>query len=239
MRLWNLETGKKSRVLNFGREALGEAGEGRHSTGEARRIVWGNVGGEDEFAVAFERDVLVYGMDCLPKCRIMGGIKTKIHEMRYVEVDGGKEDSVLAVSTEDGRLLFFSTATESLEEPAEGKTLKTAKLVGQLGGKEAGMAGRIKDFTMLPVEDEEGKRSFFIVTAGSDGQMRLWQLDAGDLSGAGKTPKQVGKLLGSYGTQNRITCVTAFIMIPRAPGAEESEYEFDDESDDAEDSDDE
>ena len=239
MRLWNLETGKKSRVLNFGREALGEAGEGRHSTGEARRIVWGSVGGEDEFAVAFERDVLVYGMDCLPKCRIMGGIKTKIHEMRYVEVDGRKEDNVLVVSTEDGRLLFFSTATESLEEPAEGKTLKTAKLVGQLGGKEAGMAGRIKDFTMLPVEDEEGKRSFFIVTAGSDGQMRLWQLDAGDLSGAGKTPKQVGKLLGSYGTQNRITCVTAFIMIPRAPGAEESEYEFDDESDDAADSDDE
>ncbi|KAK4138174.1 WD40 repeat-like protein [Trichocladium antarcticum] len=239
MRLWNLETGKKSRVLNFGREVLGECGEGRHSTGEARRIVWGSVdGAQDEFAVGFERDVLVYGMDCLPKCRIMGEVKTKIHEMRYVDTD--EEESLFAVSTEDGRVLFFSTAEGDLDAPAEGKTLPTAKLVAQLGGTEGGVSGRIKDFTVLPVEDEAGKRSFFIVTAGSDGQIRVWQLGAGELSAAGKTARQVGKLLGSYGTQNRITCVTAFIMIPRAVGAEESEYEFDDESeDDAEDSDDE
>ncbi|KAG7290228.1 hypothetical protein NEMBOFW57_000226 [Staphylotrichum longicolle] len=238
MRLWNLETGKKSRVLNFERATLAEVGEGRHSTGEARRIVWGTSrGGEEEFAVGFDRDVLVFGMDCVPKCRIMGDVKTKVHEFGYVETDGQGEETVLAVATEDGRILFFSTATEDLTKPAEGKTLPVAKLVAQLGGKEAGVTGRIKDFAVLPVVDEEGKRTFFAVTAGSDGRIRLWRLGATDLSGVGKTPKQVGTLLGAYETQNRITCLEAFIMIPRPLGAEESEYEF--ESDESEDSEDE
>jgi len=238
MRLWNLETGKKSRVLNFERATLAEVGEGRHSTGEARRIVWGTArGGEEEFAVGFDRDVLVFGMDCVPKCRVMGAVKTKVHQFGYVETDGEGEETVLAVSTEDGRVMFFSTATEDLEKPAEGKTLPVAKLVGQLGGKEAGVTGRIKDFTVLPVVDEEGKKTFFVVTAGSDGRIRLWRLGATDLSGMGKTPKQVGTLLGSYETQNRITCLEAFVMIPRPLGAEESEYEF--ESDESEDSEDE
>lgn len=237
MRLWNLETGKKSRVLNFERAVLGECGEGRHSTGEARRIVWGRArGGDDEFAVAFERDVLVFGMDCMPKCRVMGDIKTKVHSLCYVETEGSGEETVVAVSTEDGRVLFFSTATEDLAEPAEGKTLPVAKLVGQLGGKEAGVSGRIKDFKVLPVEDEDGKRSFFVAGASSDGRIRLWQVGAAELGGTNKTPGQVGKLLGMYETQNRITCLEAFVMIPRPQGAEESEYEF--ESDESEDSDD-
>jgi protein MAK11 len=241
MRLWNLETGKKSRVLNFERGVLGEVGETRHSTGEGRRIVWGaSRGGEDEFAVAFERDVLVYGMDCMPKCRVMGGElqKTKVHEICYVETDGSGEETVLAVSTEDGRVLFFSTATEDLAEPAEGKTVKVAKFVGELGGKAAGVAGRIKDFKVLPVEGEDGKRSFFVVAASSDGRIRLWQVGAAELGGIGKAAKQVGRLLGMYETQNRITCVEAFVMIPRPLGAEESEYEFEsDESDDSDDDD--
>ncbi|KAK4146913.1 WD40-repeat-containing domain protein [Dichotomopilus funicola] len=253
MRLWNLETGKKSRVLNFERVVLGEVGEGRHSTGEARRIVWGSSrDGEDEFAVAFERDVLVFGMDCLPRCRVMGeevGVKTKVHEICYVRVgqnkDGERDDeeAVLVVSTEDGRLLFFSTAAEDLAEPPKDKTLPIAKLVGQLGGKEAGVAGRIKDFMVLPVEDEEeenGTRSFFIVTAGSDGRIRLWQVGAGELLGQtrpGKQHTQAGDLLGVYETQNRITCLEAFVMITRPAGAEESEYEF--ESDESEDRDEE
>ncbi|KAL2264023.1 hypothetical protein VTK26DRAFT_3327 [Humicola hyalothermophila] len=245
MRLWNLETGKKSRVLNFDKATLAEIGEGKHSTGEARRIVWGSSrGGEEEFAVGFDRDVLVFGMDCVPRCRLMRDTRTKVHEFFYVEVDGGKEETVLVVSTEDGRLLFFDTAPDGLLEPAKGKTVPMAKLVAQLGGKDAGVTGRIKDFSVLPVEDEDGKRSFFVVTGNSDGNMRLWRLDAAELSGdagAGETPKQVGKLLGTYGTQNRITCLEAFIMIPRPQGAEESEYEFDDseEDDDDEDSDDE
>jgi protein MAK11 len=130
-----------------------------------------------------------------------------------------------------------------LSEPPKDKTVKVAKLVGQLGGKEAGVVGRIKDFTVLPVEGEDGKRSFFVVTAGSDGRIRVWQVGAAELgaAGAGKgQSKQVGKLLGLYETQNRITCVEAFVMIPRPVGVEESEYEFEsDESDDDEDSGDE
>ncbi|KXX79829.1 Protein MAK11 [Madurella mycetomatis] len=235
MRLWNLETGKKSRVLNFERAALGEIGEGRHSTGEARRIVWG----EEEFAVGFDRDVLVFGMDCRVRCRVMRDTRTKVHEFRYVETGGGEDESVLAVSTEDGRVLFFDTGPEGLEQPVEEKTLPVAKLVAQLGGKEAGVSGRIKDFTVLPVEGEDGEKVFFIVTASSDGRIRLWQLSADDLGGKGGRTRQVGKLLGTYGTQNRITCVGAFVMIPRPEGAEESEYEFDDseEDDDEDDSD--
>ena len=238
MRLWNLETGKKARVLNFERHALAEIGEGRHSTGEARRIIWGSADGEDEFAVGFDRDALVYGMDCRPKCRLMPDTKTKIHEMCYVQTDGG--ETVLAVSTEDGRILFFSTAKDNVKAPTEEKrTLSSATLVAQLGGKVAGVSGRIKDFTILPVEDEDGARSWFIVTAGSDGRVRLWRLGTGDLRSTGEHGKQVGRLLGTYETQNRITCLDAFVMIPRPDGAEESEFEFDDEEESEDESDEE
>jgi len=247
MRLWNLETGKKARVLNFERQALAEIGEGRHSTGEARRIVWGSADGEDEFAVGFDRDALVYGMDCRPKCRLMQDTKTKIHEMCYVKTEG--DETVVAVSTEDGRILFFSTAKENITAPVEEKekettkknarTLSSATMVAQLGGKEAGVTGRIKDFTVLPVENEDGERSWFIATGGSDGKVRLWRLEAGDLRSTGEQGKQVGKLLGTYETQNRITCLGAFVMIPRPDGSEESEFEFESDEDDESDGDDE
>ncbi|GAD96405.1 60S ribosome biogenesis protein Mak11, putative, partial [Paecilomyces variotii No. 5] len=59
MRLWNLVTGKKAGVLNFGREILQSVKEGKWGTGEGRRIVW-DVAGE-EFAVAFERGAVVFG----------------------------------------------------------------------------------------------------------------------------------------------------------------------------------
>ncbi|KAJ4292136.1 Protein mak11 [Collariella sp. IMI 366227] len=136
---------------------------------------------------------------------------------------GAPSGMVLAVSTEDGRVCFFSTAKEDLAEPKEGKTLKVAKM------------GRIKDFVVLPVQDEEGRRRFYVVAGSSDGRMRMWQIGAEELSGVKgekECKKQVGKLLGKYETQNRITCVDAFVMIPRPAGAEESEYEFDSEEED-------
>ncbi|KAK3944234.1 WD40-repeat-containing domain protein [Diplogelasinospora grovesii] len=293
MRLWNLETGKKSRVLNFEKKMLQDIGEMTRGggTGEARRIVWGTRrtrqdgeggGTEDEFAVAWDRDVVVFGMDCIPRCRLMAGQqKTKVIEVEYVQM-GEEDGSVLAVSTEDGRILFFDTnqiiaapapapVKEGQEEEKgeknkgvevvkkseklqqnnngeEGKNKKgkkeeteglgSAKLLAQLGGKEAGVSGRIKDFNFLPVETEDGKLGWYIVTAGSDGSLRIWNLKGEELNNGEK--KQVGKLLGTYETQNRITCVEAFIMIPRPEGAEESEYEFDDEeSSDSDDSDEE
>lgn len=37
----------------------------------------------------------------------------------------------------------------------------------------------------------------------------------------------MGSLLGSYNTQNRITCVEAFVMIPCPKGVIDSEDKFD------------
>ena len=63
MRLWNLVTARKAGVLNFEREVLQGVGEGKRGSGEGRKVAWNTVG--DEFAVAFERGVVVFGMVCL------------------------------------------------------------------------------------------------------------------------------------------------------------------------------
>ncbi|KAH8909769.1 WD40 repeat-like protein [Coniochaeta sp. PMI_546] len=242
MRLWNLVTGKKAGVLNFGREVLDAIGEGRIGMGEGRRVVWGAGREGDEFAVAFDRDVVVFGMDSRPRCRVMARERTKVHEIEYVKLgereEGKEEESLLAVSTEDGRVLFFSTRKEDLtteeeekaDEQKDGKkaVLPNAKLVAQLGGKEAGVTSRIKDFKFLPVDGEDGERFWYVITGSSDGKLRVWKLEAKDLTVA-EEKKQVGTLLGAYDTQNRITCVEAFIMIPRPEGLEDSEDEFEEE----------
>lgn len=60
MRLWNLVTGKKAGVLNFDKSLLQAAGEGRYSSGEGRKLAWGEDG--EEYVVGFERGAVVYGM---------------------------------------------------------------------------------------------------------------------------------------------------------------------------------
>ena len=60
MRLWNLITGKKAGVLNFGRELLQGVGEGKWASGEGRRVEWNSFG--EEFVVGFERGCAVFGM---------------------------------------------------------------------------------------------------------------------------------------------------------------------------------
>lgn len=60
MRLWNLVTGKKAGVLNFGKDILQSVKEGKRGTGEGRKIVWDSKG--EEFAVAFEWGAVVFGV---------------------------------------------------------------------------------------------------------------------------------------------------------------------------------
>ncbi|RYP68336.1 hypothetical protein DL771_006722 [Monosporascus sp. 5C6A] len=277
MRLWNLMTARKAGVLNFGRDVLRQVGEGgRGALGEGRRVVWGRAdGGDDEFCVAFDRDLLVFGMDSTPKCRVMPDHRSKVHEVCYVATDGEGDASLLAVSTEDGRIMFFSTKSEDLAAtPAEtsktsqpskdGKTgdddnnnknkkaessssspqsqsqsqsLPLAKFVAYLGGKEAGVTGRIKDFAVLRTAVEEGGggggERLIIPTGSSDGKVRVFSLAVDELNEAAarkgkdgdEEARRVGRLLGTYDTSNRITCLEAFVMIPRPEGVEDSEDE--------------
>jgi protein MAK11 len=231
MRLWNLVTGKKAGVLNFGRRMLSEAGEGKHCTGEGRKVVWGSVDGAEEFAVGFEKDVVVFGMDSVPKCRVMGATKTKIHQVSYLALDED-ESSVMAVATEDGRIMFFSTQAEHLAQPESEETqLASAKLVGYVGGKDAGVAGRIKDFVL--VRSAVDTDAVYVVAGSSDGKLRVWRLSVAALQKAcaaapAKEEKQLGQLIGMNQTHNRITCMAAYLMIPRAEGVEDSDEEFDD-----------
>lgn len=264
MRLWNLMTGKKAGVLNFEKGLLQEIGEGaRHLSGEGRRVIWGSVEGADEFAVVFERDVVVFGMDSVPKCRLMTGIRTKVHQAAYLSLDDHDESTLLAVSTEDGRIIFFSTKDDHITEPEEGgkAALGTARMVAQIGGKEDGVNGRIKEFSI--VRSEADRDMAYVTGASSDGKVRLWTVDLARLVSAmaidsqsaersngkedkeeaaaakkagvvskGGTDRLVGTLAGTYETQNRITCLAAYLMIPRAEGAEDSEEEMLDEDED-------
>ncbi|KAG5965767.1 hypothetical protein E4U57_001610 [Claviceps arundinis] len=253
MRLWNLVTGKKAGVLSFSKDMLQQAGEGRHSTGEGRKVVWGSADGADEFAVGFDRDVVVFGMDSVPKCRVMGGERRiKVHQFTYITIDEDAGVSILAVATEDGRVVFFSTRTEHLTPPEESdkkESAKTdaipiAKMVGFVGGPSDNIAGRIKDILVLPSTANSGV--LYLVGAGSEGSIRVWALStkdlvaavsSGDSAAASESEKPMGRLLGSCETQNRITCLAGYLMLSRPDGVEESEDEFGDEDDEDEDDD--
>ena len=149
---------------------------------------------------------------------------------------------MLATSTEDGRVLFYSaTPLVDLEtrRPAEESGIPVCEALCQLGGAAEGLTGRIKDFEVLRPPQSENQT---IVTGSSDGAIRIWQIDKADLiskSAAqeddpktgnahavngeaviseqvpGKSPKikQVGQLLGTYEAGNRITCLKAFVMV--------------------------
>lgn len=240
MRLWNLVTGKKAGVLNFDKDLLHQMGEGKLSMGEGRSVVWGSADGDDEFAVAFDREVLVYGMGGTPRCRVVGNTKNKVHRIHYVQV-GEDDASYLALSTEDGRICLYSTRGEDLRQPKSGEgagkkeeqQVPTAMLVGVLGGRERGVTSRIKDFVILPGAAASGAnaRPCIVVSGSSDGKLGVWRLTGDELASARASGggKQVGKLLGSYETQNRITCITAFEMIPRPEGADDQSDEEDEE----------
>ena len=222
MRLWNLVTGKKAGVLNFDRNILAAVGEGRFASGEGRRVIWDKEG--EEFAVGFERGIVVFNIESKPKAKIAPTPRTKIHQMHYLPSES--HQATLLVSTEDGRVLLYDTATTIPTETSEKNKddVPAARLVAQIGGPAAGMTNRVKDFEIVSLS----QTSFLIVTGSSDGTVRFWFLSTDELKSddAGKakgfTAVQVGKLLGSYSTGTRITCLKAFSMTGK-PDAEEEE----------------
>ncbi|KAK2785941.1 hypothetical protein FQN52_008208 [Onygenales sp. PD_12] len=230
MRLFNLLAGKKEGALNFDRKLLEAVKEGKWSSGEGRKIEWNSEG--SELAVAFERGVVVYTLDLATICTILPSPLTKLHQMKYVNV--GTPDNkleLLALSTEDGRILFYSTNPSTFIESADGPA-PTGQLVAQLGGKNHGQPVRIKDFEFLPITAPGWGSTFSIVTADTEGAVKLWMLTGSELPSLeklvnkeksnnkaknGASPitavSQVGKLLGTYDTDTRITCMRAFVML--------------------------
>lgn len=228
MRLWNLVTGKKAGVLNFSRDILQSVREGKYSSGEGRRIRWSPDG--SEFAVAFERGAIVFGEDCQPKCRILPQPLTKLHQISYLSISDGsdEESALLAASSEDGRLLFYNTSDRRADKTSTSKddsSIPVATLQAQVGGKSAGFTGRIKDFEILSLPG----KAVVIIAAGSDGTIRVIHLSASELMNAPKdgNPRQIGNIIGSYETGNRITCLKAFVMLP--PKETEDAFGDDDE----------
>ncbi|KAI3180463.1 hypothetical protein DTO046C5_1699 [Penicillium roqueforti] len=219
MRLWNLVTGRKAGVLNFTREVLQGVKESRWSTGEGRRIAWDSEG--EEFAVAFEWGAVVFGIDSIPRCRLLPSPRSKLHQMKYVSLPlkGGEKEDFLAVSTEDGRVIFYSTKELKKAEDDTECSISHATPVAQVGGKEAGFPGRIKDFEILTLEGQakEFRNDFLVVTGNSDGVVRVWKVTGKEVSAAKQGKRdttQIGRLLTTNETGNRITCLAAFVMLP-------------------------
>lgn len=258
IRMWNLMTGRKAGVLMFGRNDVPPQ-FGR----EGAKVEWSADG--SEYAVAFERGVVVFGENSTPKLRIAPTPSSKIHQIRYITLPttitrpaervADTSEEVLAISAEDGRVLFYLTTSPTSSKGKEEETetpanIDTPHLVGILGGKSLGMPKRVKDFSTLFASGKQ-----FVITAGSDGVVRVWALDASkdaaakqgremkkvriekDENGEKAEERQVGALVGIYETERRITCLGAMEM---EVGEEKEEAEAvaqDEDSDDSSDED--
>lgn len=249
MRLWNLVTGRRAGALEFPRDLLRDLtgrGGASYASGEGRSVVWGaTIDDGDEFAVVFDRDAVVFSIDCLPKCRVLGHSRTKLHRLRYFSVSVSatvKEPErrtlhLLAASTEDGRILFISTERSHLLQP-EATGLPVALTVAQIGEEQGTSAStsRIKDFVILQdIDPGSGSDAMYVVAGSSDGRLRVWLLHTDELAASvAEAPRKleqgparkVGALLGTYETHNRITCIAAFVMLDRPDGLDDDETEF-------------
>ena len=232
VRMWNLMTGRRAGVLVFSRDEV-PLKFGR----EGRGVEWASTG--EEYAVAFDRGAVVFGMDSKAKTRIDVG--SKVTRMRYVPRVLGREE-VLAVGTEDGRVLFYAS-TKDVDRPER---------LGTLGGRQMGMVGRVKDFC---VEQVQGRT--LLVTAGSDGAVRVFDVcgsgsgieaaeaekeeeEDGEEEEGGRSnkrvkveeegDKQVGVLVGVYETARRITCMASMVMEEGVGEDEDVEGAADEES---------
>lgn len=215
MRLWNLMTGKKAGVLNFDRDLLTQSGENKFSSGEGRRVLWDETG--ENYVVGFERGAALFGIDSKPKAVVRPS--SKVHQMGFLSLPD-TEQSILALSTEDGRILFYDVS--SSDEEADAGKLPLCPCVAQLGGTPAGISGRVKDFEIVALQ---GSKSLVIITGSSDGAVRLWTVSGEQFAAQASKegPKQIGKLIATQETGNRITCLGAFVMDGKASDVDEVE----------------
>jgi protein MAK11 len=117
---------------------------------------------------------------------------------------------------------------KAAEEP---EPLPLCRCVGRLGGPTTGVKSRIKDYAILPFSNDEEMptQSLFTITGSSDGSVGIWAVEieellmseAPDLEKTTQKVPQVGRLLGSYETSNRITCMEAITLT----GTADEEYE--------------
>lgn len=87
---------------------------------------------------------------------------------------------MLAVSTEDGRVVFYSTLVTGRvqeSEPGSKPAIPSCRAIGQLGGALEGSTGRIKDFEILLLPEQGSGRRLIIVSGSSNGAIRLWMLE--------------------------------------------------------------
>lgn len=172
---------------------------------------------------------------------------TKLHQIRYVEVPGppGTDRELIAVSTEDGRILLYLSSQSSGKDISDANstfTIPTLNPIGQLVVE--GPKSRIKDFEIFGTSGrQDSARGLYVISASSDGAIRIFALDneklyantvvsspaireskeepatvtamlsGTNVNGSETIPtKQLGKLLGTYETGHRITCLGAFLM---------------------------
>lgn len=206
MRLWNLVTGKKAGVLNFDRDLLQTVKEGKYSHGEGRKIQWNKTG--TEFAVTFERGVVVFGQDSKAKCVLLPSRLTKLHQTTYFTIAKGRE--ILAVSTDDGKVVMFETSTAT----SEGDNLPVVHPFAFTGGDKHGIKSRIKDFAILDLSSH-GFAGCLVVLGCSDGTVQLIVISEDELLNPAVKDGFVGRASAtSYSTGSRITCLAAFVMLP-------------------------
>ena len=160
---------------------------------------------------------------------------SKLHQIRYLPHSKLNNCArIIALSTEDGRVLFYNTKkrTDTVEE------IPHAQAVAQLFNIPADSNSRIKDFHILRTPFER----LIIITGSSDGNIHTWSLDPNELIitdvrhdtidsalSNGKNGhsaqnseceiyqdqakvREIGQHLGKFETGNRITCLTSFVM---------------------------
>ena len=109
---------------------------------------------------------------------------TKIHQIHYTELHKSNDitTELIAVSTEDGRVLIYPTNVSDTKHHHLGPkgSVPTLKPIGQVWGD---IKGRIKDFDILRVcSIRDPTEHLHLVSANSHGTICVWTLDRNDLS---------------------------------------------------------